>query len=385
MAKIMRIIILMVWIILGPQVFGQFWIQKSSLGAVGRHRATGCATSHRGYIGLGHVNGTGQDISYKDWWEYDPASDVWTQRADFPVSTHGSVSFVVDNCPIVGGGSALSTQFYKFDPTLNTWSSIANCILSNPGDSQGFSVNNRGFVYQANQLAKYNPNTNSWSMCATAPMTFGQWTCSFVIEGSGFIKGGNQLWEYKPLHDQWFQRASFPGASTGGSQGFAIQQRGYVTSGYVGGLSNGTDEVWSFHPATNTWQQEIEFPGSKRRFIVAFALHDRGYIGTGTNGINFNDLWQFNPTDNSIGFEETTFEVKVYPNPVMDELKIQRFGLAHENFELSIFDMNGRLLLKQELFDFQQTLNVSHLPVGTYSLQIGNADHIVYREKIMKR
>jgi hypothetical protein len=69
----------------------------------------------------------------------------------------------------------------------------------------------------------------------------------------------------------------------------------------------------------------------------------------------------------------------------MDELKIQRFGLAHENFELSIFDMNGRLLLKQELFDFQQTLNVSHLPVGTYSLQIGNADHIVYREKIMKR
>ena len=64
MAKIMRIIILMVWIILGPQVFGQFWIQKSSLGAVGRHRATGCATSHRGYIGLGHVNGTGKDISY---------------------------------------------------------------------------------------------------------------------------------------------------------------------------------------------------------------------------------------------------------------------------------------------------------------------------------
>lgn len=385
MAKDMRAVILIFCFVLAPQLFGQFWIQKSSLGGPGRHRGTGCATSNRGYMGLGHVNGTGQDISYKDWWEYDPASDTWTQKADFPVSTHGAVAFVADNCPIVGGGSALSTQFYKFDPALNTWSSIANCILSNPGDSQGFTVNNRGFVYQGNQLAKYNPNTNSWSMCATAPMTFGQWTCSFAIEGSGFIKGGNQLWEYKPMHDQWLQRASFPGASSGGSSGFAIQQRGYVTSGYVGGLSVVTDEVWSFHPATNTWQQEIEFPGSKRRFIVAFAIHDRGYIGTGTNGINFNDFWQFNPTSHSTGLEDHTFEVKVYPNPVMDELNIQSVGLPFDQLEYSIFDMNGKLLLKQDLIYFQQNIDVSALQTGTYILKIGNANRILHHEKFIKR
>ena len=385
MAKVMRALILLFFFGIGSPFFAQFWIQKSSLGAPGRHRATGCATSHRGYMGLGHVNGTGQDISYKDWWEYDPASDTWTQRADFPVSTHGAVSFVVDNCPIVGGGSALSTQFYKFDPSMNTWSPIANCILSNPGDSQGFAVENKGYVYQGNQLAKYDPATNSWSMCATAPMTFGQWTCSFAIEGSGFIKGGTQLWEYKPLHDQWLARASFPGVSTGGSSGFAIQQHGYVTCGYVGGLSVVTNQVWSFHPATNTWKQEIEFPGSSRRFPVAFAIHDCGYFGTGTNGINFNDFWQFNPTDNTIGLEEQSFQVKVYPNPVIDVLRIQSSGLSLENSDLSIYDLNGKLLLKEALLHFQQNIDVTALQNGTYILRIGSDKQMLHQEKFVKR
>jgi hypothetical protein len=257
--------------------------------------------------------------------------------------------------------------------------------LPNPGDSQGFAVNNRGFVYQANQLAKYNPNTDSWSLCANAPMSFGQWTCSFVIEGSAFIKGGSQLWEYKPLHDQWQQRASFPGVSTGGSSGFAIQQRGYVTSGYVGGLSVVTEQVWSFYPATNTWSQEIDFPGSKRRFIVAFAIHDRGYIGTGTNGINFNDFWQFNPTDNTIGFAQNEIDVKVYPNPVVDELQIQYLGLHTDQLEVSIFDLNGKLLLKDELRYFKQHIDVSILKSGTYILHINQGKQLIHQEKLIKR
>jgi N-acetylneuraminic acid mutarotase len=114
------------------------WIQKATFGGVGRHRAVGCATDYRGYMGLGHVNGTGVDISYKDWWEYDPASDSWTQKANYPVNNHGAVSFVVNNMPCVGGGSSLAGEFYKFNPQLNTWSPIAPCPFFNPGDTQGF-------------------------------------------------------------------------------------------------------------------------------------------------------------------------------------------------------------------------------------------------------
>lgn len=385
MAEIMKILLLSIFLCCTGSIFSQFWIQKSSFGGVGRHRASGCATSHRGYMGLGHFNGTGQNISYEDWWEYDPASDTWTQRANFPVSTYGAVTFVVDNCPVVGGGSALSSQFYKFDPTLNTWTPIANCILTNPGDSQGFAINNRGFVYQGNQLAKYNPNSNSWSMCATAPITFGQWPCSFVVEGSAFIKGGLQLWEYKPLQDQWLQRASFPGQSTGGSSAFAISQRGYVTSGYVGSLSVVTDQVWSFYPATNTWQQEIEFDGAKRRFPVAFAIHDRGYIGTGTNGVNFNDFWQFNPTDNTIGIEESSTAVVIYPNPTSDFITVFGNPTITTKQEITVYGLDGKLLSKEPRLFFKQQVDLSHLQFGTYLLRIEQEGQLLYQEKIVKR
>ena len=50
------------------------WIQKASFGGVARHRASGCATTNKGYMGLGHMNGTGINILYNYWWEYDPAS-----------------------------------------------------------------------------------------------------------------------------------------------------------------------------------------------------------------------------------------------------------------------------------------------------------------------
>ena len=350
---------------LGSQA--QYWIQKSSFGGVGRHRAVGCATENKGYLGLGHVNGTGVDISYKDWWEYDPASDTWSQRANFPVYNHGATSFVVNDQPCVGGGSALNGEFFKFDPVQNTWNPIAPCPFFNPGDTQGFSVNNKGYVFLGQQMAEYDPSSNSWSLKAQAPMLFGSWTCSFTIEGSGYVKAGNKLYEYKPEHNTWTQRENFPGSSTGGSYGFSIQQRGFVTCGYVGGLSTVTDQVWSFYPGTNTWQMEMAFPGAKRRFPVAFAIHNRGYFGTGTNGINLNDFWQYNPTINTSGVEELNpISLNVYPNPTSDVLHIQLNQDASANTYGELLDLTGKLVLRIPLNPGENEIDVQSIAPGTY-------------------
>ena len=348
---------------LGSQA--QYWIQKSSFGGVGRHRAVGCATENKGYLGLGHVNGSGVDISYKDWWEYDPASDTWSQRANFPVYNHGATSFVVNDQPCVGGGSALNGEFFKFDPVQNTWNPIAPCPFFNPGDTQGFSVNDKGYVFLGQQMAEYDPSSNSWSLKAQAPMVFGSWTCSFTIEGSGYVKVGNKLYEYKPEHNTWTQRANFPGSSTGGSYGFSILQRGFVTCGYVGGLSTVTDQVWSFYPGTNTWQMEMAFPGAKRRFPVAFAIHNRGYFGTGTNGINLNDFWQYNPTINTSDVEELNpISWKVYPNPASDFLHIQLNLEVAANTYGELLDLNGKLALP--LNTGENEIDVQSIAPGTY-------------------
>ena len=58
------------------------WTQKQHFGGYARHRATFFTANGKGYTGLGHIN-SGQHITYDDFWEYDPISDTWTQKADF--------------------------------------------------------------------------------------------------------------------------------------------------------------------------------------------------------------------------------------------------------------------------------------------------------------
>lgn len=314
------------------------WLKKASLGGQGRHRGVGAEAWNRGYIGLGHVNGAGADISFKDWWEYNPATDSWTQRADYPVADHGAVCFSVENLIYVGGGSAFTNQFYVYDPLSNLWSNIANCPLS-PGDVQGFSASGKGYVIFQNQLAEYEPQTDSWTLKANVPVTVGNWSCCFSNGSSGFVKVGHSLFEYKPLQNTWISRANHPGLSTGGSYGFCINGIGYVTSGYVGGLATVTEEVWSFNPATNTWTQVSHFLGSSRRFSVSFSIGNKGYVGTGTNGINLNDFWEFDPTKTLAVPSLENNEILLYPNPTYLTLGI--IGLQSQT-EYEIFSLTGK-------------------------------------------
>jgi allantoicase len=159
-----------------------------------------------------------------------------------------------------------------------------------------------------------------------------------------------------------------------------------VTSGYVGALAVVTEQVWSFHPATNSWRREIDFPGTKRRFPVAWAIHDRGYIGTGTNGVNLNDFWQFNPIDNTIGIDEVIIDLNVYPNPFSNELSIDFNGL-HGTYPLtiSLIQLNGKTIFNTCINADQQSLDLAHLPAGSYLIQISNGHQLLKQQMLFKQ
>ena len=367
-------------------LFANTWQQKPSCGGIGRHRGTGISIGNKGYMGLGHLNGTGVDVSYKDWWEYDPASNSWTQKANFPVAVHGATAFGTATHGYVGGGSSLTNQFYAFHPQSNTWTPIANCPF-NPGDTQGFSVKNKGYVYIGNQLAEYNPVQDSWELKAVAPFNFANWSCSFATESSGFIKSGNKLVEYKPSSNQWILRANFPGLMTNGGAGFSIDGKGYVACGFSGPLSAVTDEVWEFNPGNNTWSTVSEFPGSPRRFHVAFAIHNRGYLGGGTDGTNFNDFWQF--FDNSMALQPTISiqdQLQVYPNPAIESLTFDFQSIDPSLWmacELRIFSATGHVISQQKITSHVMGINRNSLPAGIYYYTIQNAFNVVAKGKLI--
>ena len=60
-----------------------WWEKRADFGSNARHRGTGLSIGNKGYFGLGHYNGAGPNIVMSDWWEYDPATNSWSQKADY--------------------------------------------------------------------------------------------------------------------------------------------------------------------------------------------------------------------------------------------------------------------------------------------------------------
>src|SRR5437870_3933251 len=83
------------------QVFAQnTWVQKASLQS-GRNSGVGFSIGTKGYIGLGN--------NYIDFWEYDPNTNTWTQKANFAGNARsGAVGFSIGNKGYVGTGSNLN-------------------------------------------------------------------------------------------------------------------------------------------------------------------------------------------------------------------------------------------------------------------------------------
>src|SRR6187402_1954193 len=80
------------------------WVQRASFGGDARHRCTGFAIGNKGYIGGGHTN-SGTLAYFKDYWEYDPATKSWTQRADYGGGyRYHTTAFTIENYAYVGLG-----------------------------------------------------------------------------------------------------------------------------------------------------------------------------------------------------------------------------------------------------------------------------------------
>ncbi len=365
--------------------FASTWKQKTSVNAVGRHRATGIAIGNKGYVGLGHVNGTGVNIIYKDWWEFDPAINAWTQKADFPALTYAAIAFGNDKFGIVGGGVGLNSEFFKYNPQNNTWTAVTNCP-GTPTDSQAFAIGDKGYVYQGLAFWEYDINTDVWTTKASPPINIGSWASSFAIGSSGYVKFSSNFYEYKPAQNTWVQRASFPGQMSNGGAGFSVHGKGYMVCGYVGSLANVTDEVWEYQPGNNTWSLSNEFKGTSRRFPVAFNIGDIGYFGLGTNGINFNDLWEYSYDPLSIDEFIKENEIYTYPNPVIHDLNVNIKGdIGDYEPKIQLYDFTGRKVYEATWTSNTHSIKMDDQLPGTYIIQVWlTKTHKWYESKLIK-
>ena len=360
------------------------WTQKAEFPGGGRHRGTAISIGTKGYMGLGHYNGAGPNIILADWWEFDPATNSWSQKANYngngAIGTYAALSFGIDGYGYVGGGQVASNaSFHRYDPSTNTWTPVAN-MPTISANTQGFAVLNKGYYMTGSTLYEYQPAMNIWTAKNPTPFSISIWNTTFIINNRAYVKTTNSLWEYKPLTDEWISRAAFPGTATGGSVGLTQNGKGYIVCGYAGGLAAVVSEVWEFDPGANSWSPAVEFYGNSRRFAAGFNIGERAYFGIGTNGTNFGDLWEFD----AIAGIESVFnedEFSCFPNPATDKVNFSSENISE--FNIKIYDALGRLNKTESSYNSKIELSCDDLNSGMYHYHVLINNEVVHVDKLI--
>ncbi|MBK8505893.1 MAG: beta-propeller fold lactonase family protein [Saprospiraceae bacterium] len=244
------------------------WAQKADFGGSSRFWTVSFCIGSKGYIG------TGFDGTFtKDFWEYDPVSNTWVQKADFGGTARIRASgFSIGNKGYLGTGNDGSTihenfrrDFWEYDPSSNSWVQKADFGGTARHWASGFTIGDKGYLGTgSNNISggtedfwQYDPNSNTWVQKANFAGTISFAAVGFSIGSKGYIGTGaagvnsnyvRHLWEYDPSLNSWLQRAEFPGTARLWAVGFSIGSKGYIGTGHVG---NPSKDFWEYSPCTS--------------------------------------------------------------------------------------------------------------------------------------
>jgi subtilase family serine protease len=280
----------------------------------GRSYALGFPINDKIYVG-GGAFGFGKN----DFWEYNPANNTWTRKADIPGGGVAlAVSFAIGNKGYIATGYKLnsgnSNELWEYNPANNAWTRKADLPAGARERAVGFSLNGKGYVgggynpfdgINLSDFWEYNPTNDSWTHKADIGGGPRQYSVGFSIGNKGYIGIGagntgylNDFWEYDPISNIWTRKADVGGGTRLDAVGFSIGTKGYVALGRSGSGAIGKKDIWEYNPATNTWTQKPDFSGIARMSAVCIAGISKAYLGFGGDGQSstpLNDWWEFDP------------------------------------------------------------------------------------------
>lgn len=186
--------------------------------------ATAFTINGKGYVIGGYRKGQG---TLNETWEFDPASDTWTKKADITKKRYFAQSFVLNGKGYVLGGNnnnSCPTDLYAYDPASNTW-------------EQKRAINN---------ASDDDYDDDYQNIARQQASTFVIGTLAYITLGSVSSSTLNTTWEYDAIADVWTRKTDFEGAARVNAIGFTIKGRGFVTTG--GTQSSAYDDTWEFLP-----------------------------------------------------------------------------------------------------------------------------------------
>lgn len=237
------------------------WLARTPLPGLTRYGTPGFSIgqTNKGYVVCGWHNNIPQ-VQLNDLWEYDPLTDTWTQKADFPGPPRYSlISIGTSTKAYAGlGYNPWHNDWYEYDPVTDVWTQKTDFPGTARQAANAFVLNDQVYVGMGaatvgagtaiffNDLYRYDPATDSWTQMASLPALprassyrFSSCELAFIVGGIGFDSLGVQdvftdMWRYDAVSDAWSQLPDFPGVSMNTGSSFNISSSGFVGFGGTG-------------------------------------------------------------------------------------------------------------------------------------------------------
>ncbi len=300
------------------------WTQKNNFPGPARNGAICASLGTKFYYGLGFINA----LTFPcDFWEYNSDSDIWHQRQNFPgIGRLWAVAFSLKNKVYVGTGASLGpsfNDFWEYNPDSDKWNKKADFPGSKRFNAVGFSYNNKGYIGTGtNESAKY----------------------------------FNDFWEYNPDSNLWTQKSNIGDKGISGAISFLIDSTQYIALGTEGyyNINSYNHHVFYFNSIKDTWNLLTDFDKINREKAISFIIGKKAYFGTGDDPINhyYNDWWEFNPSLVSVAVPEVKRfknEFKIVPNPNEGKFTIEIDRDEIDKMDAEIVNQLGEVVWKNKI------------------------------------
>ncbi|MBP7514913.1 MAG: hypothetical protein KA791_10220 [Flavobacteriales bacterium] len=237
------------------------WQHRTALPGPARYGTHGFSIgeTNKGYVVCGWHNNIPQE-QLSDLWEYDPGTDAWMQKADFPGPPRYSlVSIGTSTKAYAGlGYNPWHDDWYEYDPITDTWTQKTSFPGGARQAANAFVLNDEVYV--------------------------GMGTANGGLGTGTFF---DDLYRYDAVSDTWVQLASLPALPRANSYSFSSCGLAYIVGG-IGFDSFGVQDVftdmWQYDAALDSWTQLPDFPGTPMNTGTSFNISSSGFMGFGGTG-----------------------------------------------------------------------------------------------------
>jgi len=381
-----KLLLLLNLIILPTTVKSQNWVQVNSLpnSFNETHHSFAFSLDDMGYIVAGNSNSGERD----DFYQYDPASDSWTELTPFPGAARGFAIGDTWNGKAYFGfgddGTSLLNDLWVFDPSNMSWTELAPCPCAARRHPAMIAHNGRVFVGLGNTSIgnmndwwEYDITSNTWSQKDNLPSQSRHHPYQFGINDnvySGFGHGNgifNDWFRYDITAETWTQVATLPAQGRVAGTQFSYNGLGYVLSGDGDNHdSMETGEFWAYDPISDNWEEMPPHPEGSRWAPASFIINGEVYIINGTSFSQYvTEIYKYN-LDSALSIPElTNSTIRIYPNPATDVINID--VPANLKYHTNIYDLNGRLVSSSKN---KSVIEIQALPLGVYLIEITDLD-----------